>query len=91
MTSVEALACRRGRGALSPAVKLSQSHAQTHVPLFSVQGENMQRPGQRDVCRHHVQGGQQWKLHAKQAQPLSSRSTASKKMRKRGRGSDTWH
>jgi len=44
----------------------------------------MQRTGQRDVCQHHGQGGEQWRLHAKQARPLSSQSNASKQMRKRG-------
>ena len=58
-----------------------ETHAHTH-PFFLDPGKIMQRPGQRDVCQHNVQGGERRKLHAKQAQPLSSQSSASKKKRK---------
>lgn len=75
--------CAGIRHALATAISHLVSHTHT---LFSQSRENMQRPGQRDVCQHHVQGGERWKLHAKQAQSLSSQSTASKKMRKRGSG-----
>lgn len=67
---------------------LSESH--THTLSF-LGPENVQMSGQRDVCQHLVEEGERGKLHAKQPQPLLGQLTASKKMRKRGRGSDTWH
>lgn len=83
----------KGSCALAAAASAaSQSHTLPHIHTFSFSPgprENMQRPGQRDVCQHHGQGGEQWKLHAKQARARSTQSTTSKKKRNRVWGAQT--
>ncbi len=61
------LLCWREKHDLATTISHLFPQSHTHT-LFSQFRENMQRPGQRDVCQHHVQGGEQWTLHVKQAQ-----------------------